>query len=186
MQQKITLFERDEDRAVSPVIGVILMVAVTTILAAVIAAAVMGFGDGLGDSPANVGSDMSVNEDWDAGTGSDDGDTELFYVNHENGDTIDREDVRVVVRGESGDQLASFEEGEFEDSPEDDIAAYFDSDFDSGTSITIYADDGSDLVSEDSDGNHELEEEEVTVQVIDKSSDSTVVDHTGEPPEGNL
>jgi len=44
---KISLFDdmEMEDRGVSPVIGVILMVAITVILAAVIASAVLGFGD---------------------------------------------------------------------------------------------------------------------------------------------
>ncbi|MGB9961680.1 archaellin/type IV pilin N-terminal domain-containing protein [Halobacterium sp. MBLA0001] len=42
----LSLFDTDADeRAVSPVIGVILMVAITVILAAVIATAVLGFGD---------------------------------------------------------------------------------------------------------------------------------------------
>jgi flagellin-like protein len=43
------LFNSD-DRAVSPVIGVILMVAITVILAAVIGTFVLGLGDSLGDS----------------------------------------------------------------------------------------------------------------------------------------
>jgi len=45
-----TLFQND-DRAVSPVIGVILMVAITVILAAVIGTFVLGLGDSLGGSP---------------------------------------------------------------------------------------------------------------------------------------
>jgi len=44
-----TLLQND-DRAVSPVIGVILMVAITVILAAVIGTFVLGLGDSLGDS----------------------------------------------------------------------------------------------------------------------------------------
>jgi len=45
-----TLFQND-DRAVSPVIGVILMVAITVILATVIGTFVLGLGDSLGGSP---------------------------------------------------------------------------------------------------------------------------------------
>ena len=41
---------QDSDRAVSPVIGVILMVAITVILAAVIGTFVLGLGDSLADS----------------------------------------------------------------------------------------------------------------------------------------
>lgn len=55
----------DEERAVSPVIGVILMVAITVILAAVIAAFVMDIGDELGDSQVNaaVNSDVSNSDE---------------------------------------------------------------------------------------------------------------------------
>ena len=45
------LIGNDEERAVSPVIGVILMVAITVILAAVIAAFVLDMGDDLGGNP---------------------------------------------------------------------------------------------------------------------------------------
>ena len=51
------LFEGD-DRAVSPVIGVILMVAITVILAAVIGTFVLGLGDSLGGS-SSVGVSVS-------------------------------------------------------------------------------------------------------------------------------
>ncbi len=52
MFDKLPLFRTDEEgeRAVSPVIGVILMVAITVILAAVIASFVLGLGDT--DDPA--------------------------------------------------------------------------------------------------------------------------------------
>jgi len=42
---KTTIFESKEERAVSPVIGVILMVAITVILSAVIGTFVLGLGD---------------------------------------------------------------------------------------------------------------------------------------------
>ncbi|ELY97916.1 type IV pilin [Natrialba asiatica] len=45
------LIGNEEERAVSPVIGVILMVAITVILAAVIAAFVLDMGSGLDDEP---------------------------------------------------------------------------------------------------------------------------------------
>jgi len=52
MRDKITLFELpdNDDRGVSPVIGVILMVAITVILAAVIASFVLGFGDSVNEN----------------------------------------------------------------------------------------------------------------------------------------
>lgn len=53
--------EQTEDRAVSPVIGVILMVAITVILAAVIASFVLGLGD-QGQEPAP---NVVMNADWE-------------------------------------------------------------------------------------------------------------------------
>ncbi|KDS91073.1 hypothetical protein FK85_06475 [Halorubrum saccharovorum] len=52
-----------DDRAVSPVIGVILMVAITVILAAVIGTFVLGLGDQLGDSQPTAQLEISADED---------------------------------------------------------------------------------------------------------------------------
>ncbi|MCQ4334660.1 type IV pilin N-terminal domain-containing protein [Natronomonas sp. F2-12] len=46
------LFHADDDRAVSPVIGVILMVAITVILAAVIGTFVLGLGEEVESNPS--------------------------------------------------------------------------------------------------------------------------------------
>jgi flagellin-like protein len=46
------LFRAEEDRAVSPVIGVILMVAITVILAAVIGTFVLGLGENVETNPS--------------------------------------------------------------------------------------------------------------------------------------
>jgi flagellin-like protein len=58
------LFQTDEDRAVSPVIGVILMVAITVILAAFIGTFVLGLGE-------------SVNQNANAGVNVDNGSVTL-------------------------------------------------------------------------------------------------------------
>ena len=81
------LFNTD-DRAVSPVIGVILMVAITVILAAVIGTFVLGLGDSLGDSQptAQLDADISVSSD-----------TATLNIEHGGGDTIDSESLRIVV-----------------------------------------------------------------------------------------
>jgi flagellin-like protein len=55
----------DDDDAVSPVIGVILMVAITVILAAVIASFVLGFGDSVSEN-VQAGADVSENDDGTA------------------------------------------------------------------------------------------------------------------------
>lgn len=72
---------RNSDRAVSPVIGVILMVAITVILAAVIAAFVLGFG---ADTDAPPQASLSLDQDGDnltiAHTGGEDVDLENVYL----------------------------------------------------------------------------------------------------------
>ena len=72
------------DRAVSPVIGVILMVAITVILAAVIGTFVLGLGDSLGDSQPTA--QLNI----EAGSGSN------ITVTHNGGDPIQGDEVQVV------------------------------------------------------------------------------------------
>jgi flagellin-like protein len=77
-----------EDRGVSPVIGVILMVAITVILAAVIGAFVLGLGDDLGSSSAPSAS-VSAED-----TGSD------VVFTHNSGEAMDESDLHVIVNGD--------------------------------------------------------------------------------------
>lgn len=64
---------RTDDSAVSPVIGVILMVAITVILAAVIASFVLGLGDADGPAPnPTISTDFSSEEVELSVTGGDD------------------------------------------------------------------------------------------------------------------
>ena len=81
-----------DDDAVSPVIGVILMVAITVILAAVIATFVLG----LGDQVSNTAPQASFSFDWDDNTGDED----TLNVTHDGGDTIEAKNL--YVRGEEG------------------------------------------------------------------------------------
>lgn len=67
----------DDERGVSPVIGVILMVAITVILAAVIASFVLGFGNSV-SSNANAGIDVSAN----------DGTAEVTWISQGNADHV--------------------------------------------------------------------------------------------------
>ncbi|QLK25104.1 type IV pilin N-terminal domain-containing protein [Natrinema zhouii] len=60
------LIGNDDERAVSPVIGVILMVAITVILAAVIAAFVLDMGQGQGSNP-QAGFEVDESPDTSAG-----------------------------------------------------------------------------------------------------------------------
>jgi len=84
-----------EDRGVSPVIGVILMVAITVILAAVIGAFVLG----LGDQASSTAPQASINID-----SVNDGDNEIV-LRHGGGDTIEWDETRLIIEqvGEDND-----------------------------------------------------------------------------------
>ncbi|MFC5277780.1 type IV pilin [Halorubrum rubrum] len=77
------LFEAD-DRAVSPVIGVILMVAITVILAAVIGTFVLGLGDSLGDNQPTAQLNLDVNDS-------------AVIITHDGGDPISSGDLEIVA-----------------------------------------------------------------------------------------
>ena len=81
----------DDDRAVSPVIGVILMVAITVILAAVIGTFVLGLGDSLGDNQPSA----QLNVDFDG--------DETVTISHNGGDALNINDLRVTVEGDDVD-----------------------------------------------------------------------------------
>ena len=101
MFQKLTAV-RTDDRAVSPVIGVILMVAITVILAAVIGTFVLGLGDSLGDQQPTA--QLSVE--------SVDGDN--VTISHNGGDALVVDDLRVTVNGSDvNDGFDSFEGDRF-------------------------------------------------------------------------
>jgi len=74
-----------DDNAVSPVIGVILMVAITVILAAVIAAFVLGLGGSSTETPQ-----ASFDFDYDGSVG---GTTTALTITAESGDTISASQV---------------------------------------------------------------------------------------------
>lgn len=80
-----------EDRAVSPVIGVILMVAITVILAAVIGTFVIGIGDDVEAAPQ---AQLSIENA---------GDNESVTISHNGGDSIDGDTLRVTADGNNTD-----------------------------------------------------------------------------------
>jgi flagellin-like protein len=86
------LSDSDDSRAVSPVIGVILMVAITVILAAVIGTFVLGLGDSVESAPQ-----ASFNFDYD------DTGTEEVTIRHRGGDNIDASKLEVRVNGNAVD-----------------------------------------------------------------------------------
>ena len=85
-----------EERAVSPVIGVILMVAITVILAAVIGAFVLGIG---GDQNATPQASISLDADVD----NDDNVT----IEHNGGETLELDDVQLSAAGVLNDDPVS-------------------------------------------------------------------------------
>jgi len=87
----------DEDRAVSPVIGVILMVAITVILAAVIGTFVLGLGDQVQSTTPQASFGFSQ-ENVTYGDGVE---AETVTITHETGDTISESDIRVTVAGDT-------------------------------------------------------------------------------------
>ena len=92
------LFE-DED-AVSPVIGVILMVAITVILAAVIGTFVLGLGENVQDSAPQANFQFeytAAGTNSDFADGGDDGDS--FTVTHTGGEDVDSSNIAVLVAG---------------------------------------------------------------------------------------
>jgi len=89
----------DDDRAVSPVIGVILMVAITVILAAVIGTFVLG----LGDQVQQTSPQASFGFDYGPGEGENGGDT--LEVTHESGNEIAASQLSVVLTNASDDEV---------------------------------------------------------------------------------
>ncbi len=87
----------DDNRAVSPVIGVILMVAITVILAAVIGGFVLGLGGDLQSAPQ---------AQLEVGTYSAAGNTNL-EISHNGGDAIVAGDLTITVNGAASETLAS-------------------------------------------------------------------------------
>jgi flagellin-like protein len=82
-----------EDDAVSPVIGVILMVAITVILAAVIASFVLG----LGDQAQQTTPQASFAWDYDASGGNN-----VVTITHDGGDSIQANELYVRGTADSG------------------------------------------------------------------------------------
>jgi len=74
---------RDGEQAVSPVIGVILMVAITVILAAVIGAFALSFADGGGSSAPQISLESDYNESG----------ANVVTLTVQGGDTFDAENV---------------------------------------------------------------------------------------------
>jgi len=98
-----------DNRAVSPVIGVILMVAITVILAAVIGGFVLGLGDSLQTAPQSQ-LDASYVSDAD-GAGNDG-----VALSHNGGDAIPAGDLEIKFGSSSSNGFVSAAEGSWSNS----------------------------------------------------------------------
>jgi flagellin-like protein len=83
----------DEKRAVSPVIGVILMVAITVILAAVIGTFVLGLGDQVNNNAPQASLEFDYNTS---------GSPYTVNVTHTGGDSLNAGDLKVTDTNTSG------------------------------------------------------------------------------------
>ncbi|MFT4948329.1 MAG: flagellin-like protein, partial [Natronomonas sp.] len=94
-----------DDSAVSPVIGVILMVAITVILAAVIGTFVLGLGDQVSSSnpQASFSFDLDTSSSTEDATSSsalqDSGSDNALTITHDGGDEIDGTQLSVTDGG---------------------------------------------------------------------------------------
>jgi len=146
----------DDERAVSPVIGVILMVAITVILAAVIGAFVLQ----LGDSVSNTAPQASIGVDSISAA-----DDEIV-LRHSGGDTIEWSDTDLIVAKDNStkDELRWNGPGEEAFSP--------------ASSVTITTNNTSDAVLNtgtdhpaDQGGEYTLAEgDRLTITLLDTSS----------------
>jgi len=124
-----------DDEAVSPVIGVILMVAITVILAAVIGTFVLGLGDDVTDSTA-----PTADFDFESETNSE-GEVTEVTVTHAGGDTISESELSAAGSAveADGDNLFDGEgtEGDVTAGTDDSIGG------DGNVDLDTDADDGS-------------------------------------------
>jgi len=97
MQLKALL---DDDDAVSPVIGVILMVAITVILAAVIATFVLGLGDQISSTAPQASFSFDYTEDEYISDPGDDTENGKLEVTHNGGNSIAANEL--FIRGAAG------------------------------------------------------------------------------------
>jgi len=92
----------DDESAVSPVIGVILMVAVTVIIAAVIGSTALGLGDAVSETPPQAQIEAETLSDYnpDSYNSGDDALITAVELEHTGGEDIEYSNIRVTVNGD--------------------------------------------------------------------------------------
>lgn len=97
----------DSSRGVSPVIGVILMVAITVTLAAVVGAFVMGVGDELMEPAPQVTLDTGDAADtleYNRFSSAGDGDS-VLYLEHRGGDELQYDEIKILIKNQNGSTI---------------------------------------------------------------------------------
>jgi len=153
----------NDDDAVSPVIGVILMVAITVILAAVIGTFVLG----LGDQVSNTSPQASFTFDYTNNSG----DIDELEVTHDGGDKIASDNLDAATDGVIGDEDVTVAGDNNESvSYEGDLFGTG-NDVTAGTSDTLSGADFEDSGSNTHDGsNSVLDMSGATVRIVWSSS----------------
>lgn len=85
-----------DDRAVSSVIGIILLVALAVILAAVVGSWALGLGVSNSEVGPSVSFAFESKDTWDNGV---DGDNDGFRITHQGGDEVELTNIEIVVDG---------------------------------------------------------------------------------------
>lgn len=174
--------ERDtRNRAVSPVIGVILMVAITVILAAVIGTFVLDLGSSVGDTAPQAS--ISV-EDSTANYKDDSAWQDFVDLSHDGGDQINAENLKIIVRKESDNsQMMVWENGDITNKTASPNQNGFDISVNGGelkSSTTIETGDVM-VINASSNGGGEIPDNtEYIVQLIDKKSGKAITETTVE------
>jgi len=142
--QRIKELFTGEDRAVSPVIGVILMVAITVILAAVIATFVIGLGDSTDDVSPTISFEGATENTTNAANGLN---VTISIDSVSNDEDVDASNL--VIRGEAVADETSWEDQSAEIAAGESITLDEDGDLDPGAAgdeilIIFESDDSSD------------------------------------------
>jgi len=176
-----------DDDAVSPVIGVILMVAITVILAAVIGTFVLGLGQQVGDTAPSASVNVQdASDNWNA---SDTTFEAAYVLNHNNGDPMSLTDIRVQVKETDGSTIETFEADQWNGTSgatdglglEMNGANITDSEVEFGIGDTFSIVERAADAANDSGGNAVLVDgEDYQVSIVHEPSESTPVSQTVE------
>lgn len=104
---------RNDRSGVSPVIGVILMVAVTVIIAAVIGSTTLGLGDSVSESPPQA--QLQIEQKAIEFKDIQGNETEALAVEitHTSGENVDTDDIEITVGGKSAYAASYMEDDDF-------------------------------------------------------------------------